>query len=60
MYTAASLIETEEHRRTYAAECLSVDCADREDMPEMGDDRRAAVDEYLETHTWIVVGAAER
>lgn len=51
-------IETEEHRRTYAAERLSVELADRnEDMPEPGAARREAVDAWLAEHPEVGVGA---
>lgn len=51
-------IATEEHRRVYAAEQLSVELADRgEDIPEAGEERRQAVDEWLDEHPEVVVGA---
>ncbi len=56
--TTTTTIETEEHRRTYAAERLSVELADRnEDMPEPGDARREAVDTWLADHPEVFVGA---
>lgn len=53
-----SAIETEEHRRVFAAERLSQELADRnEDLPEPGPERRAAVEEWLVDHPEVVVGA---
>lgn len=51
-------IETEEHRRAYAAEQLSRELADRgEDMPEAGPERRVAVEAWLGEHPEVLVGA---
>jgi len=51
-------IATEHHRRVYAAERLSRELADRdEDLPEVGEARDAAVDEWLEEHPEVIVGA---